>query len=92
MANTALAGVVAASTNAFQAAIALTSPYAAAAGEYFIGVQTNGTTTRLRTIATATYLQMLTTSQTGVFGTMAAITLRYASGFSSLTLTMAAAP
>jgi hypothetical protein len=72
VANTALAGVTASGTNAFQS-IALTTPYTAVSGQYFVGVQTNGTTTRLRTIATATYLQMATTSQTGVFGTMAAI-------------------
>lgn len=72
VANTALAGATASGTNAFQS-IALTATYAAASGQYFVGYQTNGTTTRLRTIATATYLQNATTSQTGTFGTMAAI-------------------
>lgn len=73
VANTALAGTLAATANVFQS-IALTTTYAAAAGQYFVGVQANGNTTRLRTIATLTYLQNATTSQAGTFGTLPAIT------------------
>lgn len=74
VANTALAGVTASGTDAFQE-IALTTPYTVAAGEYFIAWQTNGTTTRFRTIATLTYIQMIAGSQTGgTFGTLGAIT------------------
>lgn len=72
VANTALAGVLAANADTFQQ-IALTATYTAVAGQYYIGWQTNGTTTRVRTIAASTFIQMLTTSQTGTFGTMAAI-------------------
>jgi len=73
VANTALAGVVASGTNAFQAVIPLTSPYVAAAGLYYVAYQTNGTTTRFRTI-TANGAGDLTASYTGAFGTLPAIT------------------
>jgi hypothetical protein len=73
VASTALAGVVAANANVFQTVIPLTSPYAAAAGQYFIAYQTNGTTTRFRTI-TVNGAGDLTASYTGAFGTLPAIT------------------
>jgi hypothetical protein len=74
VANTALTGVVASGTDAFQE-IALAAAYTAAAGEYFVAWQTNGTTTRFRTIATATYIDMIAGSQTGgTFGTLGSIT------------------
>jgi hypothetical protein len=71
VANTLLTGVVAAGVNSFQAPIALTAPYAAAAGTYFVAYQTNGTTTRFRTIP-ANGAGDLTGSLTGVFGTLPA--------------------
>jgi hypothetical protein len=67
--NTALAGTLAAGTDAFQT-ISLTTPLAVDAGNYSVGYQTNGTTTRLRTIAASTYLQTWTHSDTGTFGTL----------------------
>jgi len=74
VANTALTGVVASGTDAFQE-IALTATYAAVPGEYFIAWQTNGTTTRFRTVATLTYIEGIAGSQTGgTFGTLGAIT------------------
>jgi hypothetical protein len=48
--NTALAGVLSAGANAFQAAIPLTVPVVSPAGILFVAVQTNGTTARIRTI------------------------------------------
>jgi hypothetical protein len=74
VASTALAGVVAASPNAFQTAIPLTAPYVAAAGQYLVAYQTNGTTTRFRTI-TANGAGDLTGSYTGVFGTLPSIAI-----------------
>lgn len=64
LANTALAGVVATGTDAFQQ-IAFTSPLTLAAGRYILMVTTNGTTTRLRTIATLTFVNVLAGSLTG---------------------------
>jgi hypothetical protein len=73
LANSALAGVVTANINTFQE-IAFTAPYAAVGpAKYFLAYQTNGTTTRLRTIATATYLNTASATA-GVFGTLGAIT------------------
>lgn len=71
--STALTGTVASGTDSFQS-LALTATYAATRGEYFIGWQTNGTTTRFRTAATLTYIDVITGSQTGVFATLPAIT------------------
>ena len=73
VASTALAGVVAAGVNAFQAQIPLISPYVAAAGLYYVALQANGTTTRFRTI-TANGAGDLTASYTGAFGTLPSIT------------------
>lgn len=74
LANTALAGVLAATTDSFQS-IPLTATYAAVPGTYFVAWQTNGTTTRMRTVATATYIAWAEGSQTGgTFGTLGAIT------------------
>lgn len=69
LANTSLSGVVASGTNAFQS-ISLTATEALDAGTYYVGYQTNGTTTRLRTIAASTYIQTWTHSDTGSFGTL----------------------
>ncbi len=73
LATSALAGATTSGANTFQE-YALTAPYAAVGpARYWIGVQVNGTTTRLRTIATATYLNS-TGSAEGVFATVPAIT------------------
>lgn len=72
LATTALAGVTTAGANAFQE-IALTTTYPAIGGRrYFLAVQYNGNTTRFRSIAASTYLN-LTISQAGSFGTLAAL-------------------
>lgn len=74
LASTALAGVVASGTDAFQE-IPLTATYAAVPGQYFVAWQTNGNTTRFRTVATLTYVSWIEGSQTGgTFGTLGAIT------------------
>jgi hypothetical protein len=73
LASSALAGVLTVGANTFQE-IAFTAPYAAVGpAKYFLAYQTNGTTTRLRTIATATYLNTASATA-GVFGTLGAIT------------------
>lgn len=74
VASTALAGVVASGVNAFQAVIPLITPYVAAAGQYFVAYQTNGTTTRFRTIG-ANGAGDLTASYTGAFGTLPSIAI-----------------
>lgn len=74
IANTALAGVTATGTDAFQA-IAFTATEAITPGRYWVAYQTNGTTTRFRTIAASTYTNVLTTSATGSFGTLPTLTV-----------------
>ncbi|MDD5199266.1 MAG: hypothetical protein PHC88_05630 [Terrimicrobiaceae bacterium] len=70
LATTALAGVTATGTDAFQQ-IAWTAPLQLPAGRYILMVTTNGTTTRLRTIATATFVNVLAGSLTAqVFATV----------------------
>lgn len=76
VATTDLAGVIAdGGTNAFLE-IPLTTPYyATGPARYWIGVQCNGTTTKNRKIAASTFFDVLTTSYTGTFGTIAALTV-----------------
>lgn len=74
IANTALAGVVAASADTFQQ-IAFTATKAVTPGRYFIGWQTNGTTTRFRTIAASTFIDVVTASDTGSFATLETLTV-----------------
>lgn len=73
IASTAVAGTTAANADTFQA-LAFTAVQDLNAGSYFLGWQTNGTTTRFRTIATATYITLASGSATGTFGTLPAIT------------------
>lgn len=73
LANSALAGTTFPSTNSLQQAD-FTATYAAAPGEYWIGVQINGTTDRFRTIAANTFIDVRTKSVTGSFGTLPALT------------------
>ncbi len=84
LAATATAGTTATGTDAFQSlAIATTgtdqgttaTSVALKAGEYFIAWQTNGTTTKHRTVAASTYLGMVTDTDTGTFGTLTALTV-----------------
>jgi hypothetical protein len=74
LANSALAGATTSGANAFQQ-VAFTATYTVKKpGRYWIGVQLDGTTDRFRTIAAATWIDVLTTSATGTFGTLAALT------------------
>lgn len=71
LANSALAGTTVGTTATMQR-IPFTAPFAAKGpGLYFVGVQTNGTTAKVRT---ATFGDKSTTSVAQVFGTPAAIT------------------
>lgn len=72
LANTALAGTTATGTDAFQE-LALVTNYTMRAGRYYVGWQTNGTTTRFRTVAAATYINIASGSATGTFGTLPTI-------------------
>lgn len=69
IANTDTAGTVQSTANAFQTA-ALTNAITIPAGRYWIGVQTKGTTNKIRTIAASTFINVLTGSVTGTFGTL----------------------
>lgn len=74
LANSALAGALTAGANAFQQ-YAFTATYTTLKpGRFFIGYQTNGTTATFRSVATATWVDVLTGSTAGVFGTLPAIT------------------
>jgi hypothetical protein len=74
-ANSALAGVTSSGANAFQE-IAFTGTYAAVGpARYWVAFQSNGTTDTLRTIAASTFVDVLTTSATGSFGTLPSLTV-----------------
>lgn len=73
VANSALAGAVTVGANAFQNRD-FTAPYAAVAGRYWIAYQANGTTDTIRTIAVSTFIDALTKSTAGAFGTLTALT------------------
>lgn len=74
VANTALDGTLAANSDTAQA-IAFTATYSAAPGRYWLAWQTNGTTTRVRTIAASTFIDCLTGSVAGTFATLPTITI-----------------
>lgn len=72
VANSAVAGTLEATANIFQARN-FTSTYTAfGPAEYFACVQANGNTGTLRMIPTVTFIDVLATSFTGVFGTVPA--------------------
>lgn len=74
LASSALAGALSSGANAFQER-AFTATYTVVRpGRYFIGYQQNGTTATMRTVATATWINLLTGSAAGTFGTIAALT------------------
>lgn len=73
LATTALAGTTTSGANAFQE-IALTAPIIVRGPARFaIVVQFNGTTDKLRKIAASTFIDVMTQSQTGTFGTIPSI-------------------
>lgn len=72
LANSALAGAVTVGANAFQqyaftATVALQGP-----ARYWVAYQANGATDNFRCIAASTFVDVLTKSQTGAFGTIPA--------------------
>lgn len=74
LANSALAGTSMATINVFQET-AFTATYTTLRpGRFWIGVQTNGANANIRTIATATWIDVLTTNVAGTFGTLPALT------------------
>jgi len=74
MANSALAGATTSGANAFQQ-YAFTATYTTVKpGRFWIAYQSNGTTDTIRTVATATWVDLLTQSNTGAFGTLPALT------------------
>lgn len=74
VANSALAGNVTSGANAFQQR-AFTGTYVALGPAlFYVLYQANGTTDTLRTVATNTFIDVLTKSDTGAFGTLTALT------------------
>lgn len=72
LANSALAGAVTVGANAFQqyaftATVAIQGP-----ARYWIAYQANGATDNFRAVAASTFVDVLTKSQTGAFGTIPA--------------------
>jgi Domain of unknown function (DUF4082) len=75
LANSALAGATTSGPNSFQA-YALTAPLLITGpGRYFIAYQANGTTDNIRTFAASTFVDVLTASASGAFGTLTALTV-----------------
>lgn len=74
LANSALAGALTSGANTFQQ-YAFTATYTTIKpGRFWVGYQANGTTDTIRTVATATWIDLLTTSTAGTFGTLPAVT------------------
>lgn len=71
MANSAVAGTLSANASTFQNRDFLV-PQLLAPGRYFLGVQSNGTTATSNKLVSANGVNVLTTSSTGVFGTVPA--------------------
>jgi hypothetical protein len=72
VANSALAGTTAGTANTWQQ-IPFTTPYYAAPGQYYISLQSNGTTAHPAVYNSPTS-PLVTQSSTGTFGTVASIT------------------
>ena len=73
IATSALAGAVSASASVFQP-YAFINPIVLAPGRYFLAYQSNGATDTLRHLVSANGTNVVTGVQTGVFGTVPAIT------------------
>ncbi len=72
--NTPAAGVITVGANTFLALPFTTPVIIPGAAWYHVGIQCNGNTDGLRTVATATYLNIYGSSATGTFATIPAIT------------------
>lgn len=75
VANSALAGATTTGANAFQSRNFTATYDAIGPGRYWVAYQSNGTTDNVRTIAASTFIDSLTTSATGTFGTLTALTV-----------------
>ncbi|MDB5611330.1 MAG: hypothetical protein JWP25_8230 [Bradyrhizobium sp.] len=74
LAQSAAAGATTSGANAFQQ-YAFTAAYTTIKpGRFFVAYQSNGTTDTIRTIATATWIDVLSQSNAGVFATLPALT------------------
>ena len=72
VASSATAGALVATANIFQSRAFSPGTIYVPAGPYFIAYQQNGTTATLRTIAVSTFVDTVTSSKTGTFGTLPA--------------------
>lgn len=73
VAESSVAGATTAGANAFQNRAFSPGPVWVPQGNYFLGYQSNGTTDTLSTVAASTFIDVLTGSQTGTFGTTPSI-------------------
>ncbi len=74
VANTALAGTLSATGNVVQKIAWAPGPIQLPPGEYFLGWQGNGVTATFRSILVSTFVNVLTSVTTGVFGTQGTLT------------------
>lgn len=74
LANSTLAGTNMASTNVFQETSFTATYTTLRPGRFWISVQTNGANANIRTIATATWIDVLTNNVAGTFGTIPTLT------------------
>jgi hypothetical protein len=71
----ALTGILAAGPNTFQN-LAFTAPVTVIGpARYWVGIQCNGTTATTRRVAASTFVDVMTKSYTGAFGTIGALTV-----------------
>jgi hypothetical protein len=75
LANSALAGAVTAGANAFQTRNFTATYSTKGPARYFVAYQANGAVDNIRTIAASTFVTSLTSSATGTFGTLTALTV-----------------
>lgn len=74
LANSALAGTSMATINVFQETAFTAAWTPTKPGRHWIACQTNGANANIRTIATATWIDVLTNNVAGTFGTLPALT------------------
>ena len=64
------ASTTAATASGFQKMAFSPGPIWVPAGRYFVGVTSSGTTAKIQTVATNTFIDLVTTSITGTYGTL----------------------
>ena len=75
IASSAVAGALTSGANAFQTRAFSPGPIWVPAGQYLLCYQTNGTTDNFRSVAASTFVDCITGSATGTFGTLPAVTV-----------------